>query len=137
EDGREPGVAALAHLDVLADDRDGVVRRDAHEGVGREDFVGSGRVVFEAESDDKRGAGERGGLKEATTGQHAQPPSVLAASWIAARMRTSVAQRHTLPVIAASMSASDGRRISDSSAMPDMIWPDWRSRTGPRRAGAR
>ena len=89
EDGREPGVAALAHLDVLADDRDGVVRRDADEGVGRENVVGGGgRAVVESEGDEERGAGERGGLEEATACQHAQPPSVLAASWIAARMRT-------------------------------------------------
>jgi len=30
-----------------------------------------------------------------------------------------------LPVIAASMSSSDGLGSSASSAMADMIWPDW------------
>jgi hypothetical protein len=30
-----------------------------------------------------------------------------------------------LPVMPASMSASDGRGTSASSATADMIWPDW------------
>ena len=45
EQGRETRVGALAELDVLGDDRDGVVRRDPHEGVRRE-YPRRGRVAL-------------------------------------------------------------------------------------------
>ena len=122
QDDREARVASLAHLEMLADDRHRVVRRDPHERVRREHLVGrEGAAPVEAESDEQRRACERGGLEESPARDHAQPPSVAAASWMAARIRTYVAHRQTLPDIAVSMSASDGRGISESSAIADMI----------------
>ena len=88
QDRGDPTVAALAELDVLADDRDRVVGSDADESIGRKPLDGGRRAAVETDADDERGAGERRGLEEATTSEHAQAPSVVAASWIAARMRT-------------------------------------------------
>src|SRR4051812_44092313 len=50
---------------------------------------------------------------------------VAAASLMAARTRLYVPQRHTLPLIAASMSASLGFLFFDSSAAALINWPDW------------
>jgi len=44
---------------------------------------------------------------------------------MARRMRRYVPQRHRLPAIAASISASVGRGRVASSAAADMICPDW------------
>src|SRR5439155_23157262 len=101
-------------------------RRDPHERVRREHLVGrEDAAPVEAESDEQRRACERGGLEESTARDHAEPPGVAAASWRAARIRTYVAHRQTLPDIAVSMSASDGRGVSASSAIAGLIWPDW------------
>src|ERR1700739_2286260 len=40
-------------------------------------------------------------------------------------MRGYVPQRHRLPLIAASISASVGCGVRDKSALADMIWPAW------------
>jgi hypothetical protein len=52
-------------------------------------------------------------------------PSAAEALLIASRMRWYVPQRQMLPLIAASMSASLGRGFFASSAVADMICPDW------------
>ena len=107
---------------MLADDRHRVVRGDPHERVRRQHLVGrESAAPVEAKSDEQRDASDRGGLEESPARDHDHPPSVAAASWMAARIRTYVAHRQTLPDIAVSISASDGRGISESSAIADMI----------------
>ncbi len=52
--------------------------------------------------------------------------SDFAASLIAARMRTYVAQRHTLPAMArVDVRVASGAWFLARSAAADMIWPDW------------
>jgi hypothetical protein len=80
-------VRALAELDVLGDDGDGIVRRDPHEGVGRE-HVWAGRSTLgerplEAQADHEPDA-RRAASKESPAAEH---HSVFAASWMAARIR--------------------------------------------------
>src|SRR5215470_7566537 len=51
--------------------------------------------------------------------------ALICASLPAARIWLYVPQRHTLPLMAPSMSASLGARFFASSAVALMIWPDW------------
>ncbi len=135
DDGGEPGIGALPHLDMLDHDRHAVVGRDAHEGVGREHAVGrrsggDARHAGPVEADGQAGGGGGRALEKAAAAgvseraRHDQPSMMRAASWMAARMRTYVAQRQMLPFIALSMSWSLGLALSVSSAVADMIWPD-------------
>src|SRR5690606_20649052 len=130
--------------------RNGAVAADSHKGVRREGrrMVGRGRgpgggpdcggAQREAEHQpartlhetaaadiahrhDRRDVGSHDGMHECLLCQ----ASARAASWMAARMRTYVAQRHTLPLIALSMSASVGWGFCASRAAADMICPDW------------
>src|ERR1022692_2095954 len=60
----------------------------------------------------------------ALRGAHHAPPSD-ATCLIAARMRVYVPQRQMLPLIAASISSSVGRRFCLRSAVAAIICPDW------------
>src|SRR5215510_11922812 len=62
----------------------------------------------------------RGALKSSF---HA--PLMPAAFLMAARIRGYVPQRQMFPDMALSMSASLGLALAASSALADMIWPDW------------
>ena len=93
------------HFDVLRDDGDGAVGRDAQECIRRETGGGRGRgeraaaEAAEVEADGQadgghgaRGLQERAARRTHRPGvvefdRHGQAPSVAAASWIAARMR--------------------------------------------------
>lgn len=48
-----------------------------------------------------------------------------AAAWMAARIREYVQQRHTLPLMAPSISASLGTGLLSNNAVAAMTWPDW------------
>jgi hypothetical protein len=68
-DGGEPRIGTLAHLEMLDDDRHRIVRRDAHEGVGREHAVcriGDAGAESPTKADGQSGGGGRGTLEKAT-----------------------------------------------------------------------
>ena len=150
---RQAGVHALPHLEVLDDDGHRVVAADAQEGIRFErarrgvadGLAGARRLrqcIAEIEAERKTGACRRRRLEEyaprhrgvrvrvARTHAHRIHrrllyPRVFAASLIAARMRTYVAQRQALPAMAWSISASVGRFFFVSSAAAAMTCPDW------------
>jgi hypothetical protein len=88
EQRREAGMGALAQLDVLGDEGDGVVGRDAHEGVGREHprrrGIALGERPIQAHADQEPHP-EGAAPEELTAARH---QSARAASWMAARIRT-------------------------------------------------
>src|SRR5262249_50997007 len=114
---------------------------DAHKGIGRESGgdpigpqdlrgagLGVGQRAREIDAEHETGdALESGATGEASVdvGHLGQAPSVRAASLMAARMRTYVAQRQMLPFMAWSMSVSVGRFTSFRSVTALMTWPDW------------
>ena len=102
--GGDAGVGALAHLDVLGDDRDGVVCADAHEGVRSELRAGRHRLCHRAargscpfETDRERECARRAGSLEKCASRRASRAQewiwrahalmASAASWMAARIR--------------------------------------------------
>ena len=122
---RQPGVRALAHLEVLDDDGDRVVRADAHERIGLERGAALRAYLGQRHGEHQRAAR----LEEVAPAEirdHAEfPPMALDARLIAARMRGYVAQRQMLPAIAASICASLGSWFAFRSAVALMICPDW------------
>jgi hypothetical protein len=104
-DGRESGVRALTHFDVLGDHRHDVVGTDTHEGIWLEAHFADdpapglarprhgGECMRQVDSERESAKA----LQEAAAacildagGGHVAPPhaSAFAASWMAARMRT-------------------------------------------------
>lgn len=144
DDGRKARVGTLPHLDMLGDDGDRIVGADAQERIrhehrprgsrtgGRTDGASSGDGPLESDGE-SRHRGRSRALEEGAalrtqirrSSSHAHPFKCCAASWIAARIREYVAQRHRLPLMAPSMSASVGAPFFVSSAVADMICPDW------------
>ncbi len=80
---------ALAELDVLGDDGDGIVGRDPHEGVRREHprrgGVALGEGPVQTHADDEAHPDDGTALEESPAARHHKAP---AASWMAARIRT-------------------------------------------------
>jgi hypothetical protein len=74
--GRQAGVGALAHLQVLADDGDAVVGADAHEGVGREVARGAPRRR-PCRGRRRIGSAARAGSRARASGRRTAPRPVL------------------------------------------------------------
>ena len=136
DDHRHGRHRALPHLGHRVDDGDDAVAVDAEPLVRREDArsLGLGEDGVEErqpEAHDEPGADGDSALEqlaaadERAPGHHAPPRASVAARWTAARIRWYVPQRQMLPDMAASISASLGRGFSASSAVADMICPDW------------
>ena len=135
-DGCKAGERPLPELDMFRQNCDGVVGCDPDEGVGRE-YRRRGRRrgcrlrthltrQGEKRSPDRSGPAASTGATDCVDASSWRQPSIdLAASWMAARMRTYVAHRQMLPFMARSMSVSDGLLLLSSSATALMIWPDW------------
>jgi hypothetical protein len=146
---RQRAAHALAHLGAVAHDRGRAVGRDVDEHVRREAggvglvilrggggagagpparLVGEGAALVDRQREAAEGevqAGEEGPPRDEHRAAHGPPSATPAAFLIAARIRTYVPQRHRLPAIDASMSASVGRGVAASSAAAVMIWPAW------------
>ena len=89
QDGGQSGMRALSDLEVLGDDGDGIVRRDPHEGVGREHSVRR-RVALSGRPARRRPITSPIPATAPLTEElaAARHHKVFAASWMAARMRT-------------------------------------------------
>jgi hypothetical protein len=121
---------------MVRDHRDDVVGADADErvqGADRGLLRGEGGQGLEpghVDAEQQAPAGERSGPEKVAPAQvddHFFAPSafILAARWIALRMRWYVPHRQMFPDMQSSTSLSVGLGQSRRRIAADMIWPDW------------